>query len=359
MAKIHGQIESLKKLRTELRSYGINRFNSIKEINDFLCNFKKEQESIIICQGESLKNEIKNLKLKIKEHQEECESLETKTIAEVEVKLDTIKFKIDSLTDKVKRNFIHRLFYSYSLRQQMKLQEYYSTTAPEIVLHATKDIQEIIKRDQEKVHHLITSGERIINERSAPEIQKLNDAKRTIERLRPLILGAIGENLVVKEIEKLSDDFILINDYNLEFNPPIYNRKNHDRIFSIQIDHLLISKSGVYILETKNWSKQSIQSLDLRSPIDQIIRTSYALFVLVNEASIRLTEHHWGDKQIPIKNIIVMINEKPKDDFKFVKIKSLKELNSYLTYFEPIFSQKEVDRIAKFFLNMKAGSFLV
>jgi hypothetical protein len=223
-----------------------------------------------------------------------------------------------------------------------------------IIKNATKNIQEKIENDENQLKYISENNELIIKERSLPEIRKLNNVKKTIEDLQPLIAGAVGESLVVKEIEKLPNDYILINDYNLKFNPPIYNRNTNDKIFSIQIDHLLISKSGIYILETKNWSKKSVESLDLRSPVEQITRTSYALFLLVNDAKIRLTEHHWGDKQIPIKNIIVMINEKPKEDFKYVKVKSVKELNQYLTYFETIFSEKEVDRIAEYLIKIQS-----
>ena len=101
----------------------------------------------------------------------------------------------------------------------------------------------------------------------------------------------------------------LFNDFSMEFNPPIYNKKENDRIFSIQIDHLLISDSGIFILETKNWSKQSIKNLDLRSPVKQILRTSYALFVLLNSESeynkIKLNRHHWGSKVTLFVNIDV------------------------------------------------------
>jgi hypothetical protein len=354
MAQIHGQIESLKKLKHELRSYGINRFNSIKEINDFLYNFQIEKEAIINNQIEILKNEVENLNLRIKENRDKCEIIKSKTITEIEVRIDTIRINIDNLTARVNKSFIHKIFYSYSLKQQKKSLEYYSFNSPVIVSNAIKNIQEIIENDENRLENFINNREKIINERSFPVIQKLNNVKKTIEDLHPLIAGAVGENLVVKEIKKLPDDYILINDYNLKFNPPIYNRKNNDRIFSIQIDHLLISKSGIYILETKNWSKKSVESLDLRSPVEQITRTSYALFLLVNDAKIRLTEHHWGDKQIPIKNIIVMINEKPKEDFKYVKVKSVKELNQYLTYFETIFSEKEVDRIAEYLIKIQS-----
>ncbi|MDX5585446.1 MAG: nuclease-related domain-containing protein, partial [Aureibaculum sp.] len=157
--------------------------------------------------------------------------------------------------------------------------------------------------------------------------------------------GAVGESLVEKEIGKLSDDYTLINDYSLKFKPPIFNKKTNDRIYSIQLDHLLVSQAGIFILETKNWSKQSINSLDLRSPVDQIIRTSYALFVVANN-KIHLDKHHWGAKQIPIRSIIVMIHAKPKEEFKYVKIKLLKELNSYIEYFDPILSRSEVESVA-------------
>lgn len=348
MAHIHGQIASLKKLKHELRSRGINRFNSIKEINDFLDNFQHEKEAIINTQREILINEVKDLNLTIKENLAKCEITKSKKLTEIEVRIDTISINIYNLTAKVNKSFIHKVFYSCRLKNQKKSLEYYSSNTPVIVSNAIKNIQGIIENAENKLKYINENNEPIINKRSLPEIGKLNNVKKTIEELHPLIAGAIGENLVVKEIEKLPDDYILINDYSLKFNPPLYNRNTNDRIFSIQIDHLLISKSGIYILETKNWSKKSIESLDLRSPVEQITRTSYALFLIVNDAKIRLTEHHWGDKQIPIKNIIVMINEKPKEDFKYVKVKSVKELNKYLTYFEPIFTEKEVDRIAKY-----------
>jgi hypothetical protein len=351
MAQIHGQIESLKKLRYELRSCGINRFNSIKEINDFLYNFQHEKEKIFDTQREILINEVKDLNLKIKENRDKCEIIKSKTLTEIEVRIDTVRLNIDNLTARVNKSFIHKIFYSHRLKKQKKLLEFYISHTSVIISNAIKNIQEIIVIDENKLKYLIDNNDLVSNERSLPEIRKLNFIKKTIEDLHPLIAGAVGENLVVKEIEKLSDDYVLINDYNLKFNPPIYKRNTNDRIFSIQIDHLLISKSGIYILETKNWSKKSVESLDLRSPVEQITRTSYALFLIVNDAKIRLTEHHWGDKQIPIKNVIVMINEKPKEDFKYVKVKSVRELNKYLDYFEPIFTEKEVERIAEYLIK--------
>nr|WP_321222459.1 hypothetical protein [uncultured Psychroserpens sp.] len=41
-----------------------------------------------------------------------------------------------------------------------------------------------------------------------------------------------------------------------------------------------------------------------------------------------------------------MINHKPKAKFKYVNVKLLKELNNYVTYFEPVLTEKQMDKIA-------------
>lgn len=144
----------------------------------------------------------------------------------------------------------------------------------------------------------------------------------------------------------MPDSFYVINDFSLEFSPPIFNKKENDKITSIQIDHLLISKAGVFVIETKNWSSQSIQNLDLRSPVEQIKRSGYALFVAINsESNLNLSDHHWGSKKVPIRNIIVMTNSVPSEEFKYVKALPINNLNGYIKYFDPIFSDHEVENI--------------
>lgn len=353
MAQIFGQVESMKKLEDELIYNDIKRFKSITDIEDFLFNFRDEIDTIIKNHKENLNSQINNLPDSIEEKKRKRESIKRQTIAGIEVQIDTLRIDIDSLKTKTNKSIFNKIAYGLKLRKKEKKLEYYSLNTQEIISCAIKNINDAIINEEKKLENYIKNYENIVRERSQPEIQKLNDLKNTIQGLRPLIAGALGENLVVKEIEKLPENYILINDFNLNFNPPIFNRNTNDRIFSIQVDHLLISRSGIYILETKNWSRKSIESYDLRSPVEQITRTSYALFLLINDANIRLAGHHWGEKQIPVKNIIVMINHKPNQDFKYVKVKLLSELNNYLTYFEPIFTDNEVNRIAKYLLEIR------
>ena len=209
-----------------------------------------------------------------------------------------------------------------------------------------------IKKLTNKKSSLENNFENYISKRCTDSYKELEYIKEKVEGLYTLISGAIGENLVVNELQKLSDNYYLINDFSLELNPPIFNRKENDRIFSIQIDHLLVCQSGVFILETKNWGMESIKNLDLRSPVEQITRTSYALFVLLNsESNLGLARHHWGSKKIPIRNIIVMTNKAPKEVFKHVKVLSLNELNGYIKYFDEIFSESEAENIFNYLNN--------
>jgi len=77
--------------------------------------------------------------------------------------------------------------------------------------------------------------------------------------------------------------------------------------------------------------------------------------LLNNEMSnfhLRLDKHHWGDKKISIKNLIVLTNTKPKEEFQYVKILTLNELLGYINYFKPTFSGIETQRIAEFLLKI-------
>lgn len=99
-----------------------------------------------------------------------------------------------------------------------------------------------------------------------------------------------------------------------------------------------------------------VNSLDLRSPIEQVQRSSYALFrILSNEASnnrMGLDRHHWGVKKIPLKNLLVMINTKPVANFDFVKVVTLRELLGYITYFNPVFTARETRGIKDRILDL-------
>jgi hypothetical protein len=352
MTIVYGQIESLKRIKKTLHQKGITRFNSIGEINDFKRNFEFEKQNIYNQIEIKLEKEITDLQNEGVKLQEKLENFKVENIN----KLNDRIYKLNSKYERIKlKNPKYKVLRIWNLLlitiikyAKNNLDKNFDKTIQKI----TYKVELEVNKNFEKINKRTVNKEKIFLERSLPEIRELTNIKEIINDLDPLIAGAIGENLVEKELKKLSDKNILFNDFSVKFKTPIYNRKENEKIFSIQIDHILITNSGIFILETKNWSKKSIESLDLRSPIEQIKRTSYALFVILNgdskQEGVSLKKHHWGNKQIPIRNIIVMINQKPKEKFKFVQVKTLNELNRYVNYFEPIFDDSEVNRISEF-----------
>ena len=352
MTIVEGQIESLRKLKEILFQNGITRFNSIGEINEFIKNYDFEKNRIPKDIEHTLDLEIKDLQSDLIKLQQDYDNLKAEITNKVNIKKENLKDKFSLVKEKSKNNIIRKIYLFPQLTilniRKSNLEKNYE----KIIHRKTYIAEHKVIKTKKKVKDYSENRKKIIIERSLPRYEKLAFTKEIVEGLYTLIAGAIGENLVVKELQKLSDEYVLFNDFSIEFDPPIFNRKKNDRIYSIQIDHLLIANSGIFILETKNWSKESIKNLDLRSPVKQIMRTSYALFVILNSESeyneINLNSHHWGNKQIPIRNIIVMINEKPEEKFKFVKVKTLNELNGYIAYFDPIFIDEEVKRISEY-----------
>lgn len=356
MAKIYGQIESLRRVRETLDRHGIERFGSIADINDFVKNYDNEINTIKWEVEEEIANKLEDLASKRNDLEETHQKIYQGALKDFESKRLRLEHEVKEAKAWEVINFVFAFFkwvrIHYYKGLLYLLERNQNDTIGKKVLYVTQQLKTV----ELETGRLTNDKENIIDQRCKTKLGRLAHIRDVVTEINPIIAGAIGESKVQKEIEKLPDNYILINDLSLKFDTPIYNRKTKDKIFSIQVDHLLVSQAGLFILETKNWSKQSVENLDLRSPVKQIQRTSYAFFVILNGAddeNLGLKQHHWGKKQVPIRNVIVMINEKPRDSFKFVTIKSLWELNKYITYFDPIFDQTEVERIAQHILKMK------
>ncbi|WP_370477196.1 NERD domain-containing protein [Tamlana flava] len=357
MAQIIGQIESLKKIRHELNRNGITKINSIGDIKNFLNNCESKIQTIIRQNEIDLNHEIKNLKKELISLQKELETSKNYLSDNLDSEILLLNEKIEGLK-LANSNFMFAKFINWIKVKKIGFRR--NTLVKKldkIVENRTNYFKKKINKTIKLIDELTNNRDVVVSKRSKPQITEILNTKKVLEKLNPLIAGAIGENLVVKELKNLPDDYFLFNDFSMNFNPPIYNRKENDRIFSIQIDHLLISKAGIFIIETKNWSRNSIERFDFRSPIEQIKRTNYALFVTLNSEfeynRLNLNAHHWGPKQIPIRNVIAMINEKPKERFKYVAVKSLYELTDYFNFFDPIFTKSEVNKISRYLRSIK------
>jgi hypothetical protein len=83
MARVYRTIESLKSLKSELENKGITRFNSVREINDFLSNYNSEKLEILNSTLDKLE----------KEYSETCINLEQR----IQNKTEIINFETERI----------------------------------------------------------------------------------------------------------------------------------------------------------------------------------------------------------------------------------------------------------------------
>ena len=362
MCKVYNSVGCLTTVKSHLQRHNINDFNSLNEVLNFQKNFSalrqqiiSNHEQLIEQEKNTLVAEISQLDSSINADRTYFENCFLKDIEDVKQKLDSLS--ISGNLNFIKRfiNYVKKMFY------KRKVQDLEFNLDSKVNYAVGKLVQQ--HQDKTNRYHFITSNFRdAVNESCVKQIKELENKQRVIDEVNNSIYGALGEHKVVKELESLSDENILINDFALTFHSSIYNRQENDYIKSIQIDHLLVTSSGVFLIETKNWSEKSLSSFDLRSPVQQVKRTSFALFKLLNgdiaNYKVKLNQHRWGDRKIPIRNLIVLTNTKPNEEFQYVKILTLSELIGYVRYFKPMFTSDETQEISSYLLNLNDQKYL-
>ncbi len=356
MCKIYNSVGSLTAVKKHLKQHNINDFNSLSEVINFQNTFLTLKQEIISNHEQVIENEKIALELEILQLDKKIKASKIYFEDYFYNEIEELTQKLNSLSTYKGLNFIQRFV---NFMNQWSLKKRLRDLKLNFNDKINQSVMELVEQHQFKVNryqYINTQFRDAVEKSSLIEIDKIELKQRIISEVKNSIYGALGEHKVVRELENLSNDNILINDFALSFHPAIYNRQEHDYIKSIQIDHLLITPSGIFIIETKNWSDKSLINLDLRSPIQQIKRTSFALFyILTNHVSkhrIKLEHHHWGERRIPIKNVIVMTNSKPNEDFQYVKVLTLSEVLGYIKYFKPVFSTSETQAIADYLLDL-------
>jgi len=356
MCKVHRSVGCLTTIKTHLKRHNINDFNSLNEVLKFQKNFSNLRQQIISSHEQLIENEKITLAAEILQLDNAIKTdkayFESSFLSEIE----EIKRKLISLSLSTGLNFIKR-FVNYIERRayKKKLQDLELNLSHNV----NYAVRELISQHQYKTNrykYITLHFSDAVNESCLTKINELENKQRIIDEVKNSIYGALGEHKVVKELENLSDENVLINDFTHSFYPAIYNRQENDYIKSIQIDHLLVTPSGLFLIETKNWSEKSLASLDLRSPVQQVKRTNFALFKILTEdissGRVKLQEHHWGERKIPIRNLIVLTNSRPNEEFQYVKVLTVNELLGYVRYFKPMFTSAETHAIASYLLNL-------
>lgn len=356
MCRTYNTIGSLTSLKLHLEGNNIYDFKSLKEVIDFQNSYPTFRQQIITTHKELIEQEKNSLLTDLQELDSTIEIQKQQAAQKLISEIDKLKQDLDFSVNNGYTNFFQKLRKNYiQWNCKRKIKNIESNFDLEVT-KSFKNLVDIRKVKNERFQFIISQFNVAVEESYKKPLSEIERKKSVIDRLNSFIYGALGEQKVVKTLEALSDEYFLINDFSISLSPAIYNSKEDDYIKSIQIDHILVAPAGVFLIETKNWSEKSLENLSLHSPVHQIKRTSFVLFKLLNNEisnfSLRLNNHHWGDKKISIKNLIVLTNTKPKEEFQYVKILTLNELLGYIKYFKPVFSTTETQRIAEFLIKI-------
>jgi len=353
MCRVYNTVGSLTTIKTHLNQNGIDNFNSVNDLLSFQKSYSFSRQQILSNQNILLTDERNNLSAGILSLENEITNDKNVLQHKLKSKVEYLERQYDEIAE-AEKTIIQEFTYSFRAIFNMIQIIYFRLFSNLLVYLSVRPKIEVLNEKRKRFQYLSSSFEEAVKESCALALQHLDHTKRAIDEINNFIYGAIGENKVVTELRKLSDDYILINDFSFTFNRPLYYKQQETRINTIQIDHILVSQAGVFQIETKNWSKKSLESLNMRSPVQQIQRANFSLYFLLNRTNnFRLVPHHWGKRKIPIKNLIVLINNKPMEEFEYVKILTLDELVPYIEYFKPSMSKVETEEIADYLIKIR------
>jgi bacterioferritin-associated ferredoxin len=133
-------------------------------------------------------------------------------------------------------------------------------------------------RDRAQRHGMSVRG---LLERDTRDRTLHEQISRELETMKGIIAskefaGAVAEAAVIHELRSLPVGCSVFNDVRLEAGRYIHFGGNP--IMSAQIDTLVITPAGVFVVEVKNWSRKFAQSGEGFSPFEQVERASYLVF---------------------------------------------------------------------------------
>jgi hypothetical protein len=158
-----------------------------------------------------------------------------------------------------------------------------------------------------------------IKDRVGDELRRLNEITTSKE-----FAGAVTETAVIDELAQLPSHCLVINDLKLQAPRYIHNRGKP--IQSAQIDSLVITPAGIFVVEAKNWSRSFAQSGEGFSPYEQVNRARYLVHIILQES---------GMDHVKVRAIVTAQGSLPEKGEPKVAVKSVKQLRGYITWFEP------------------------
>lgn len=152
----------------------------------------------------------------------------------------------------------------------------------------------------------------------------------------PFHAGAYGENRVIEKLSNLSDSYHVLCGVRIGLLYWVtYNGEKNLR--SAQMDFVVVSTKGVFLIEVKNWSDDYIRNHEKLNPYEQTDRAGRVLWITLKSII----------KNIRVTNVLLSIqgNMQYNNNYRAVFVSSLEKINGFLENREDVLSEKEVKKI--------------
>jgi len=137
------------------------------------------------------------------------------------------------------------------------------------------------------------------------------------------LVGARTEIDVIASLARLPDEYTVFNGLRLRARRHIHFNGVHLR--SAQIDHLVLTPAGVFMIETKRWSRKFVESGKYHDPFDQTQRATYLCYDQLRR--------QFG--KIRVRSIIACAGQLPiAPKHSHVKVLAVSELIGYISWFK-------------------------
>jgi len=154
--------------------------------------------------------------------------------------------------------------------------------------------------------------------------------------------GACGEAKVLNELKKLNNNYHVFCD--LRINMPHYITYNGEKnLQSAQIDFVVVGRSGVFVIEVKNWSSKFIHDGPRKfTPHEQVDREGLLMYILLKNLL---------NNKPRVTKILVSLqsNISYLQEYKYVFVKNVMNLNYFIQKQQEYYSSEDVNKIISFF----------
>jgi hypothetical protein len=329
MATIIGTSDAWESVCLELNRINLKP-DKPSEIYKFLEIAQEEYNLAKVKATQEIQNKIESLK-------KDIELRETNTDADIQRGKGKLVEEMESATlilQSIQGTLIQKLFNYFKIRKQRELLRRLKRkhdNYPILVQRKISRLEENLIKTQGDIEILIEK-----------EIQTISRKVKLLEKVikSPEFAGSIAELELIDSLRELPENHYVINNVKIEIRKPILF--DGTWLKSAQIDHVVVTTSGIFAIEVKNWSTKFVLEGDYFNPYQQVKRSAYLCHKLIGEKF-----------NIKTRSIIAYkgsIPKKPLDSY--AKVLPISDVGRYILWFkDEKVSNQAVESIATLFTH--------